>query len=534
MLKKILTHPLLWIFFLAFFLRVWHLDRYPYGFHVDEVKVGWNAYSLFKTGRDDWWHAFPLHYDSFGDQRPTGIIYTVVPSIALFDLNQFAVRFPSALFGSFGVIAVYFLCLQLSAMNYKLSALSALLAAISPWHISLSRATSEGIISSTLILFGLVYLLKKRPNLIVSAVLLILSYFFYHSARLLVPIFVTAAIFWQFFTTKKYNFSAILLLAISYSLSAIFFLSPIARSRLNQVSIFNDFTVRDSIDRLPFEEGQNKVITARVFHNKLVLYSTRFLDEYFQYFSPKFFLSYTEAKPMRYATVMRSPLLYIEFLLLVFGLLQISKAKATGYKLLAVLLLIAPIPAGFTNEDSPNMHRALLMSPFISVITAIGLAQIYKYQKIIFSVTLLLLSLDFIYFSHQYLIHNPARDQLTIVRNGGVMELITELDRISPRYKQIFMTNRPDPLYTWFAFYHKLNPFTFNQILAGQKNIDFTYQNITFSQHRCPSETLAEGQLRDTLAVNAEGCNQFPHTDLVAQIPRLGGGISYTLWVYKP
>lgn len=489
---------------------------------------------MFKTGRDDWWHAFPLHYDSFGDQRPTGIIYTVVPSIALFDLNQFAVRFPSALFGAFGVIAVYFLCLQLSAMNYKLSAFSALMAAISPWHISLSRATSEGIISSTLILFGLVFIIRKKPSYIISSIFLFSSYFFYHSARLLVPVFVTAAILWQFYNTRKFNFSAILLLAISFSLSAIFFLSPIARSRLNQVSIFNDFTVRDSIDRLPFEEGQNKVITARVFHNKVVIYTTRFLDEYFQYFSPKFFLSFTEAKPMRYATVMRSPLLYMEFLLFVFGLSQITKLRATGYKLLAVLLLISPIPAGFTSEDSPNMHRALLMSPFISVIAAIGLSQIYKFRKLFYFVTLLLLSLDFVYFSHQYLIHNPARDQLTIVRNGGAMELITELDRISPRYKQILMTNRPDPLYTWFAFYHKLNPFTFNQMLAGQKNIDFTYQNITFSQHRCPSEILAGSQLKDTLAVNAEGCNQFPHTDLVAQITRLGGGIPYTLWTYKP
>jgi len=106
--KKLLTHPLLWLLILGLFLRFYRLDTFPAGFHVDEVKAGWNAYSLFKTGRDDWLHAFPLHYDTFGDQRPTGFFYAAVPAVAAFGLNEFAVRFTPALFGSLGIVGIFF------------------------------------------------------------------------------------------------------------------------------------------------------------------------------------------------------------------------------------------------------------------------------------------------------------------------------------------------------------------------------------------------------------------------------------------
>ena len=532
-LKKILFHPLLYIFLFALFLRTYRLAEIPYGFHVDEVKVGWNAYSLFNTGRDDWWHTFPLHYDSFGDQRPTGIMYASIPAVAFFGLNEFSTRFPSALFGALGVIGVFFLTKNL---KLKIENFAAFLAAVSPWHITLSRATSEGIIASTLILFGLVLLIRKKPNIAISGILLISSYFFYHTARLLVPIFILAVTAFQIWSTPdhKINFRSMSLFFLTLTLTLTFAFSPIARSRLNQISIFKDLGVRDELDRLPFEEGPNHVFIARLFHNKIALYATRFANEYFSYFSPKFFLTFGETKPLRYATVLRGPLLYVEFILFILGLLIMArKVPISSHKLLLVTLLLAsPLAAALTTEDAPNLHRALLMSPFISIIAALGLTQILKFSKLLYSLFLLFLVLDFIYFSHQYLIHNQARDVLTITRNAGAKELILELSRLAPRYRQIYLTNRPDPLFTWYAFYKQPSPFSFNQLLALSKNQEFVFGNLVFSQHRCPSEIIAEKKLSDTLAVNAEGCPVSSQTQFVGQIKRLGGGIPYTLWRY--
>ena len=38
---------------LAFLLRVWHLGTVPPGLDADEASIGYNAYSLLVTGRDE-------------------------------------------------------------------------------------------------------------------------------------------------------------------------------------------------------------------------------------------------------------------------------------------------------------------------------------------------------------------------------------------------------------------------------------------------------------------------------------------------
>jgi asparagine N-glycosylation enzyme membrane subunit Stt3 len=245
--RKIIFHPVILIFLLAFFLRTYQLSSFPPGFHVDEVKAGWNAYSLWKTGRDDWLHPFPLHYDTFGDQRPTGFFYAAVPSLSLFGLSEFAVRFTPALFGSLAVIAIFFLSLLITH-NSKLSLLASFMLAVSPWHISLSRASSEGIISATLVFFGLTYLLKRKYLL--SGILLILSYFFYHTARLLVPLYIFIFLINQLLVKQlkeTISLTIVFVLALTLTLALVF--SPAARGRLSQVSIFTDSGIKAELTR---------------------------------------------------------------------------------------------------------------------------------------------------------------------------------------------------------------------------------------------------------------------------------------------
>ena len=107
-IKKLLKQPLFWIFLLALVLRIYKLGTFPYGFHLDEVKVGWNALSILKTGKDDRGNRFALYYNSFGDFRPTGIFYITIPSLAVFGRNEFAVRFPSAFLGALTIFPLFF------------------------------------------------------------------------------------------------------------------------------------------------------------------------------------------------------------------------------------------------------------------------------------------------------------------------------------------------------------------------------------------------------------------------------------------
>ncbi len=531
MLKRFLFHPLTWIFILALFLRFWHLTSLPSGFHVDEVKVGWNAYSLFKTGRDDWWHAFPLHYDTFGDQRPTGLFYASVPAIAAFGLNEFAVRFTPAIFGALAVLSVFFLTKQITGNNSAAS-LSALMLAISPWHITLSRATSEGIVATTLILLAMLFqiraLSKKQfaPTLI-SLLFYLSSYFFYHTSRLLIPLFVFAIIIYF----RKIRISSLLLLGCTSLLTVVLALSPAARGRLSQVSIFSDQSIKIELDRLPFEEGDNHIFVARALHNKIVLYASRFFNEYSQYISGKFLLSFQEAKPSRYQTATKGLLLYSEFVLLGIGLISVARKKFPSLPVL--LLLLSPLPAALTTEDAPNLHRSLVMSPFISMIAGFGLLHILRIRRRLFAITVLILAVELFHYSHLYIVHNPVRDALTLPRNVGATELITAIGRLSPQYTNIYLTNRPDHLYPWFAFLTGKDPRQFNPLLSFGKSRDWTYTNLVFSQFRCPSSFVQDHNLQHTLAVDAEGCPTPTRLVNVENISRISGGTTYTLWSSK-
>src|SRR3989344_3561506 len=145
--------PLGLIFILAFALRFFQLGTNPPGLYWDEVSLGYNAYSILQTGKDEHNRFLPLDtFKAFGDYKPPGYIYAAVPTIALFGLSEFATRLPSALFGSLTVLLTYFLAKRIFE-DEAIALLSAFFLAISPWHLQFSRGAFEanlGLFFSTL------------------------------------------------------------------------------------------------------------------------------------------------------------------------------------------------------------------------------------------------------------------------------------------------------------------------------------------------------------------------------------------------
>ena len=154
-------------------LRFFQLGQNPPGLYWDEVSLGYNAYSILTTGRDEHGEWLPLtRFKAFGDYNPPGYIYATVPSIALFGLNEFAVRFPSALFGSLTVLLTYFLVKEISK-NRLWALLSALILAAMPWHVHFSRAAFETNVSVFWVALGSIFFFRfvkssKNWQLIIS------------------------------------------------------------------------------------------------------------------------------------------------------------------------------------------------------------------------------------------------------------------------------------------------------------------------------------------------------------------------------
>ena len=102
------------IVLLAAILRFYQLGSNPPSLDWDETSLAYNAYSIIRTGADEYGNAFPLlSIRSFNDSKPPMYVYSLVPSLLLFGKTDFAVRFPSALAGTLTVLFTYFLAKEL-------------------------------------------------------------------------------------------------------------------------------------------------------------------------------------------------------------------------------------------------------------------------------------------------------------------------------------------------------------------------------------------------------------------------------------
>src|SRR3989344_2404648 len=116
MFKKFLNWKLLLfsITILAAILRFYQLGSNPPSLTWDEVAWGYNAYSLSVDAKDEFGKFLPITYlESFGDFKPPAYAYLTVIPVMFFGLSEFAVRFPSALFGTLTVLLTYFLVIRI-------------------------------------------------------------------------------------------------------------------------------------------------------------------------------------------------------------------------------------------------------------------------------------------------------------------------------------------------------------------------------------------------------------------------------------
>src|SRR5258706_10113089 len=131
------------ILILATLLRLVALDKFPAGLNADEAAIGYNAWSLIQTGKDEHGISWPLVFRSFDDYKPPVYFYLVLPFVKFLGLNIWAVRLPSAILGIASVFLIYLLAKILIPKNKYFPYFSPLLLTVSPWHLQFSRCGWE-------------------------------------------------------------------------------------------------------------------------------------------------------------------------------------------------------------------------------------------------------------------------------------------------------------------------------------------------------------------------------------------------------
>lgn len=470
-LRKLVNHRGLILFlivFVALFLRFYQLGNIPAGFLNDEANAGYDAYSVLLTGKDQWNNFLPVNnFIGFGDFQPPINRYSMLIPIKLFGLNEFSVRFMSALAGVLSVVALYFLAKKL--VNRKAAFFSALLLAIMPWAVGLNRIAHESNLAILFLIIALYFgLIKSSRSLYCAAFFLALSMYTYSAYILYAPLVLIVVLWLNYKRGNGYGYLFKPLILFLIIISPIIFQKNSASVRFSQVGLTTNINSIGLINNLNDQRGQclamfNPLI-CKITDNKIILFPSAFAKNYLSHFSPNFL--YMSGTPTQLSILPERGLDYLfNFLPLIMGIVFFLKNNKQRKLCIAfiILFLLSPVPDSFTSDG--NYVRASIMQPFLALFGGLG---IYYFLEILedrkrlryLSATLILLVIAFssIAFFITYLTY--FKNNYSLYSQYGYKNLMQKTYALRNDYGRIYISRHLNDTkqYIYYLFYTKYDP----------------------------------------------------------------------------
>lgn len=355
----------------AFFLRFYNITKNPISLNIDEVSYGYSAYSVLKTGRDENGVFMPLTFRSIGDFKNPVLIYSLVPSIAVFGLNEFSVRFTTALAGTLTIPAFFLLLLSL-IKSKRIALLGAAFLTISPWHIYYSRFASDHILGLFLLILGMYFFQKmlegRKLWAFFAAVTLVLSMYTYHSQRLFVPVFILTALI---LNREKLKLR-------SRIIKVFIFICFVLVLPLVYLSIFGGANSRVSMIFLSQDIDYTRYVIMDHLHRSGEMFLLFFfwIKRYLNYFQPDF-LFFNGLNMTTTGTLGIGVLYLYELPWLILGIVEMVKKKIENKGLIVTWILLGIIPASLTNNEQ-NSGRSLIILPMLILIISFGAIRFFQ------------------------------------------------------------------------------------------------------------------------------------------------------------
>ncbi|HJZ48995.1 MAG TPA: glycosyltransferase family 39 protein [Roseiflexaceae bacterium] len=176
---------------------LWIADSPPL-LHRDEAVSLVDAWHLARTGRDHLGHLLPLAaFEAYGDWISPLLTYLLLPWVALFGPQPLVARLVVAVFGALAVPCVYGLVRELRLPSA--APWAALIAALSPWQIFLSRvAIPPALVATcwTLCLWAAIRFVRdgRRRDAIWLALAAGVGLYAYPPMKLAAPLLLTLAL----------------------------------------------------------------------------------------------------------------------------------------------------------------------------------------------------------------------------------------------------------------------------------------------------------------------------------------------------
>ncbi len=366
---------------LAAVLRLVGLDRVPPALSADEASNAYDGYCLLETQQDRWGEPWPVVLRAFGDAdyRPALMAYLNVPCQAILGSAAVvtAARLPSALFGVATVLALYLFARRV--FGERVGLLAALLLALCPWHVVMSRLAHES--GLTPLFPVLLVLLLERggvpfdgtnsgrmrwPWMVAAGACAGLSLYTYASAKLFMPaLLIVIAVFYRRWLRTQLRTSGGRSALIVAALVALIVAGPMIKVHITD---WDKVTARARTESLLHRESNTATALGTI------------AQQYAAHFGPDWLFitghSYVDQSPRGVGQ-----LNWYMLPLLLLGVAAMARnwKQNRAYALLLAWLLLYPI-ASATTKGGVNAARAACGLAVFPLIGAVGLAMLLDYS----------------------------------------------------------------------------------------------------------------------------------------------------------
>lgn len=473
--QRIKFSLLLLIIVLAAALRFFKLGSNPPSPYWEEAALGYDAFSILKTGKDLHGNPWPLvAFESFGDWKPSLYFYALVPAEALFGLNIWSIRLPSALAGTLTVLVAYLLVGKLFMAGKKrtkddgvevIALVSAFLLAVSPWHVQFSRAGFEANLAFFLLTLGAwLFILGLRRGffLPLATAVWALSLYAYHGERVLVPLL---GLVWGLLFIRR-----LWLRRVWVVVAAVIFLvafwpiwrlssQPQVAQRFAETSAFATLEPILESNRLIAEDGNTR--WAKLIHHRFWHYGKILVNNYFSHYSFDFLFLSGDTNP-RHSIQLVGNLYLIQLFPLLLGLFFLFARKQWWLLPLLFWLLLAPVPAAMTSAV-PHSLRSLPMVLPLTVLSAYGVVEFLSLvgkRKSISGLLLGMFLLAFIleFFRYLFIYFEDYPKDYSQHWQYGYRDLMELVSREQKKYDYVYITRSQGRPSIYFWFYNQTDP----------------------------------------------------------------------------
>ena len=489
-------YPLL-IICVGLLLRILWLGNIPTALFRDEAALGYNAYSIWKTGKDEFGMQFPIVFRSFEVFFLPLYVYLSAPLVGIMGLSEFTTRLLSSLSGVSLLVITYFISSKI--WNKKIGLIATFCLAIAPWHIFYSRGAFEGNLALTLFSLGFLFWLKfldksQVKYFTLSILSFAASMYSYQAERLVVVLFAVVAAYlakkrlWQLRRKLVIPilFTSILLVPL-LSLT----LSPGGYHRAFGVSVFSQ-------ENNPAGWSED-IESGLVANNQLLLRARQITALYLSYFSPRNLFVEGDANMQR--SVENYGVLYVWMLpFLLYGTWTILQKRSVNAKLLLIWLVISPLPAALTGDPFHTYRSFLTYLPLI-LLVGVGMRSLYaniekRYKKLFLAGGFTAISLSVALFLFNYAVITPgARGRAW---DHGYKEIIEYLQ--NQEADKVIVDDITSEAYIYFLYFEQVDPIVYHEeveklgVLTGYYYVDASeirpvgFGRYEFRQVDWPSE----------------------------------------------